>query len=112
MKMKIYFIPILTIKDKEFVYPSDYLSERAETGIKSLLTGFEILNFTWKDGILIIKAELDRYGKIVISEGEDNIQIQVHRHLKSCFKNTKYGFTYLYRKECYRLTLVYLSVEV
>lgn len=110
--MKLYFIPILVSKDKEFVYPFDYLTERAETGIKNLLSGFEILKTVWDNGILQIQAELDIRGKIAIIENDNKINIQIDNYLSNCFKNTKYGSPYLYRNQRYRLTLIYLSTEI
>ena len=115
--MKLYFIPILIYKtkkeNKDFLYPKPYLSDNAETAIKSVLFGFEILKTKLEDGILIIQAELDKKGRFEILEDERNIKQQIHYYLSAGFSEEfQFSYPYYYQRTKHKFSLIFLNLEM
>lgn len=114
--MKLYFIPILCSKDGDFIYPHSQLTERAESGIKSLLSGFEILQIQSQnlqtEGVISLQAELDEQGKIVIIREDKDYYFQIENYLYRYFTaRSSFSFPYSYRGKKYRMSLIFMGLN-
>jgi hypothetical protein len=107
---------ILPIKPQErgFAYPKSYLSEKAKSIINAMLFGFQIFNITFEDGIIMVQAELDIKGKMMILDYEDkNIKEKLYEYFYINFiEKDKLSGGYEYRGIQYKLSLIFIDIEI